>query len=233
VLHDKLFQVVLYTADVVIVLSESMERDLRRRFSIPSATRIVQVPISVPLPAKQKDWSGIQHRSVVFGIVSRLDQAKGIHLALEGLSQVREHQPARLVIFGDGPYKSELQNIAVGLGLQDVVEFRGWTDDTASAMREIDCALLPSFSEGTPRSILEAASVGVPTIATRVGGVADIVKDNLTGWLVPVGDREAIRAKMLWVARTPEVLQAAGEEARAYIERRLSNADEISAILSK
>jgi glycosyltransferase involved in cell wall biosynthesis len=137
-----------------------------------------------------------------------------------------------LVIYGDGPQETELRALVAHLGLSDRVDFAGWTESPLDAVLDIDCLLLPSFSEGTPRSILEAASVGVPAIATRVGGIPDIVSDGESGWLVPAGDVESLLSVMEIVIQDPSLLTVAGAAARERMLSRLNANDEFEKVLA-
>jgi glycosyltransferase involved in cell wall biosynthesis len=107
------------------------------------------------------------------------------------------HDPAlwmsgRLGVGHDDRLLRQLEALAAELGIQDNVFHLGWTDNMAAVVEACDVAILPSHSEGLPRSILEAMVLRRPVVATPVGGVPDLVKDGQTGLLMPVGDDRAL-----------------------------------------
>ena len=98
----------------------------------------------------------------------------------------------------------------------------GARDDVAQALRSFDAFVLPSLAEGISNTILEAMASGLPVIATRVGGNAELVDDGTTGTLVPSADAEALAQAMLRYARDPELARAQGRAGRARAERLFS-----------
>jgi len=137
-----------------------------------------------------------------------------------------------LLIYGAGPEEDHLRELTHKLGVSDRVDFAGWTDSLDSAYREIDCILVPSFTEGTPRTILEAAAVGVPCIASAVGGIPDLIVNGRTGWLVEPGDVAGLEDIMAKLVENREAISVAGLAARKAMAARPSPADEFMAIFS-
>ncbi|HEV8352579.1 MAG TPA: glycosyltransferase [bacterium] len=82
--------------------------------------------------------------------------------------------------------------------------------------------VLPSRSEGLPRVVLEAMAVGVPVIATSVGGIPELIDDGVTGWLIPPGDVHALATRLRWIAGHPEEAEAVGRAGREAVRRRFS-----------
>jgi glycosyltransferase involved in cell wall biosynthesis len=167
----------------------------------------------------------------VFGVVARLVPIKGVHIVVRAVAQLCKEGRVELKIFGDGPQRLMLENQIAELGLRDVVQLYGWIDDVTDALAEVDCLVLASTSEGTPRCILEAASVAVPAIATAVGSTPDIIQDGVTGWLVPAGDEDALTQAMRRVVFDPKSLPIAGERALAWVRTRMSPEQEACTIL--
>jgi glycosyltransferase involved in cell wall biosynthesis len=222
----------IMTADILYVISPKLEELIKSKYRILPRTRVVQLPIYVKVPGEAREWSAIN--DVKFGVVSRLTRQKGVHFVIQALAAVlKENLQASLVIYGDGPFGRELYQTVEMFGIRDHVKFMGWTDDPLRAFYGIDCLVLPSKGEGTPRSILEAASVGVPSIATDVGGIGDIVQDGVTGWLVPYGDCDALANAMRRVVREPRILVRAGGFAREKLVRERSVASEVEQFLKE
>lgn len=109
--------------------------------------------------------------------------------------QARER--ARLVLVGEGPLRAETESILDAAGVRPLAWMPGARDDVPAILRMLDCFVLPSDAEGTSCTLQEAMSVGLPVVATAVGGTPELVDDNATGSLVPKGDAPAM-ADALW-----------------------------------
>lgn len=136
---------------------------------------------------------GISDSEFVFGFVGRLSDEKGVdHLLQAAESLVALERSARFVIVGDGPRKADLLEATRTRGLEGKVDFVGFQSDTAPWYETFDAFVLPSLSEGTPMALLEAMAHGLPSVATAVGGVPQVVSDGENGLLVPSADREKL-----------------------------------------
>jgi glycosyltransferase involved in cell wall biosynthesis len=127
---------------------------------------------------------------VRIGCLARLAEGKGHDHLLEALALVRSRVPWKLVCGGDGPLLEHLRGQTQTLGLADRVEWRGLIDRTDEFWAACHFATLLSESEGSPNVLIEAAFAGRPSVATEVGGVADVLGSE-GGLLVPPGDRAA------------------------------------------
>ncbi len=125
----------------------------------------------------------------VVGTVGRLEPVKNQALLLCAFANVAEQlSDARLLIVGDGTQLETLGSLAGELGLGDRVHFTGYQADAAAYLGAMDVFCLTSDSEGLPLSLLEAMAVGVPVVASAVGGVPGVVRDDESGRLFPRGD---------------------------------------------
>lgn len=141
-------------------------------------------------------------------------EAKGVLDLIEALRALRRDGIAFAAAFaGAGPLEEALRPAARELGL--LLPGRLPQAEVARWMRAADLFVLPSHSEGTPVSILEALASGTAVLATRVGGIPEVVEEGSNGWLVPPGDPRALSAALASVLGDPRRL----EEARARIER--------------
>lgn len=128
---------------------------------------------------------------VVFA--GRLVSAKGLDVLLEAAPGLLARQPeAHLLIVGDGELRASLEQQARALGLGGRVLFIGGRDDSAPYLRAADAFVLPSRAEGLPVALLEAMACGLPCVATRVGGSAELIDDRVNGRLVAAEDPEAL-----------------------------------------
>ncbi len=125
-----------------------------------------------------------------------------------------------LLICGDGPQKNKLEQLATDLGLTDRIHFAGQQNrtETLALMAGCDIFVLNSTYEGLSHVILEAMSLGLPVIATSVGGNPELVKHGETGILIKSGDPEALRSAILQLIRSPEILQAMREKTKLAVK---------------
>jgi glycosyltransferase involved in cell wall biosynthesis len=121
-------------------------------------------------------------------MVGRLSGVKGIDIALRALSLLPDEHPWQLNLVGDGGLRPELEALAASLGVADHVTFHGFRRDVYALMAHSDLLVMSSHHEGLPYTLLEAMSLGLPTLASDVGGLAEVLVHDRTGWLVPVGD---------------------------------------------
>jgi glycosyltransferase involved in cell wall biosynthesis len=98
--------------------------------------------------------------------------------------------------------------------------FLGYQEEVAPFYAAFDAVMLPSANEGTPVSVIESLSAGRPAVATRVGGVPDVLRDGEDGFLVDTGDVEALAQRLAQLARDPELRTRMGEAGRSRILRR-------------
>jgi len=146
-----------------------------------------------PLPSREEARTALGVRGFALGTAGRLTAQKALGDALEAVARI---DGVELLVLGDGPERSGLQQHAAALGLADRVRFlgAGTRDDVVSLFRAVDVGLLTSAWENLPHTLLEALAVGTPVIATAVGGVPEVVVDGENGVLVPAGDVPAIAA---------------------------------------
>ncbi|HKE89881.1 MAG TPA: glycosyltransferase, partial [Gemmatimonadales bacterium] len=120
---------------------------------------------------------------------------------------VRKAMKARLVMVGDGPDRDPAQREAAKLGVQRDVRFAGRVDDVADVLRGGDLFLLPSETESFGLAALEAMACGVPVIASRTGGIPEVVTEGESGFLATVGDVPTMTERAIEVLRDPERLE--------------------------
>ncbi|NLZ52854.1 MAG: glycosyltransferase family 4 protein [Thermoanaerobacteraceae bacterium] len=125
----------------------------------------------------------------VVGIVARLVPEKGYEYAINAFYHVLKVFPsARLVIIGEGPLEESLKKMCTRLDIKDQVVFMGYRRDVESLEADFDIFVLPSVSEGLGLALLEAMALGKPAVATETGGIPEIIKHKVNGFLVPPGN---------------------------------------------
>jgi glycosyltransferase involved in cell wall biosynthesis len=137
--------------------------------------------------AREK-W-GIGPSDPVMGIVSKLWEGKGHEILIKALKDVKKDiHKAKLVIVGEGYLEDKLRSLTDTFGLTESVIFTGFQANVSEVIKVFDVAVLPSFFEGMGRVLLEAMAMEKPVVASRVGGIPDIVKDGINGFLTTPGD---------------------------------------------
>ncbi|HKR09483.1 MAG TPA: glycosyltransferase [Gemmatimonadaceae bacterium] len=154
------------------------------------------------------------------GWVGRLSTEKGPDIALEAFARL-DHPTALLVFIGDGRERASLESLATKLGVRDRVLWRGAVANVGRLFPAFDAFLLSSRTEGTPMVLLEAMAARVPIIATRVGGVPDVVSSE-SAWLVEALDVDSLAASLRSVIERPDSARVRVERAHTILRARFS-----------
>lgn len=158
---------------------------------------------------------GIPSGKYVVGWFGRMTTVKRTDDLLTMLAGLRERGiDALLLLVGDGDDRASLEQRAHDLGLARSCLFLGYQEDVAPWYAICDAVVLTSANEGTPVTIIEALAAGRPVVATRVGGLPDVVDEGETGLLVRPGDTHAMAERLELLARDPELARRMGEEGR-------------------
>jgi glycosyltransferase involved in cell wall biosynthesis len=153
--------------------------------------------------------------------VGRLKEPKDFRTLLRAFALL-QGVPFDAKIVGDGPDRVLLETEIDRLGLRGTVELTGERNDVPAILASADCFVLASNSEGLPLSILEAMAAGLPVVASDVGGVHELVTDNVTGFLVPPREPEALAAPLAGLLRDHDLRVRLGAAGRADVEARFS-----------
>lgn len=165
---------------------------------------------------------GADADDVLAVFVGRLAPIKRLDVLLDAIAAARgAGAPLRLAIIGDGELREQLEAHADALGISESVTFCGFRSDLAGITAGADVAVLSSDNEGTPVALIEAAAAARPAVSTRVGGVADIVRDD-TGLLVAPGDPQALGQALTRIAGDPALRERMGAAARAHVGEAFS-----------
>ncbi len=217
----------------LVALSPRLKEDLVR-LGIGRPERIKVIPLGLELdsfagadgrPFRRE--IGVEERAPLVGIVGRLTAIKNHELFLGAAARVSAARPdVRFAVIGDGERRAELERLAAGMGLGGRTTFSGWRSDMPAVYAALDVLALTSLNEGTPLTVLEAMASGKPVVAADVGGVADIVDDGKTGFLVgkrETGPEEAdFAARLLELLGDPPHAEAMGRAGRARVLERHS-----------
>ncbi len=173
--------------------------------------------------ARIRDTFDIPADAPLLGAIGRLHPQKDFGTLLAAVAQLRRQVPdAHLLLVGDGELREELVNHARSLGLGDCVTFAGHRTHIPEILAAIDVFTLTSLWEGLPNVILEAMAAGLPVVATRVGGVPEVVVAGETGLLVPPRDPDALSRAIVTLLRDPALRQTMGRAGQERVRHRFS-----------
>lgn len=201
--------------------------------------RVVYNGIEPPAsPPPREDLAALRESGPVICAISGLRPGKGIETLIDALPCVLERSPAvRVVIAGGGSERDPLRERAGRLGVTGALRMIGETNDVYGVLAAADLFVAPSWAESFPYSVLEAMALGLPIVATDVGGVGEAIEDEVTGLLVPARNSKALGAAVSDLlddrARAVRLGQAAAKRLqerftlRQMIERTLAVYDEL------
>lgn len=219
---------VFSVADLILCRSQSLADVLVERGCPPDLIRLNRtgVPVARELPDHPAPPAG-GPAPLRFLQACRFIPKKGLMTSIRAMAVLRDKGwPVRLTLAGDGPEKPNMESLIDELGLRQNVTFSGFLDNEQllAAMREQDVFLHPSVitasgdQEGIPNSILEAMGQGLPVVATRHGGIPEVIEDGLNGMLVSTAEErlvaEAVERLVLTPGLYPGIRKAAYEKVR-------------------
>ncbi len=177
-----------------------------------------RVAIDEAMRAEARHVMGIPPGRFAVGWVGRMTGVKRTDDVVRAFAALRARGvDACLVVVGDGPDREQVERRAHELGVIRDCLFLGYQEDVARFFAVFDAFVLSSVNEGTPVVAIEALAAARPVVATRVGGVPDVVTDGVDGFLVEPGDVEALAERLERLARDPELRRAMGEAGRTRV----------------
>jgi len=205
----------------VITVSQALKDEMTGKLGLPcDMIKVVRNGIA-PLTQSvgvdvRKQW-GIPDDCILVGCIARLVPSKGLNYLIDAMPSIVEIKPdIMLLIAGDGPILQALKNQVRALRLEEKVIFTGFIDNAADYLSTFDIFILPSLKEGLGISIIEAMMAGKPVIASRTGGIPEVISDNVTGRLIKPGDSDEIKEALLSVVENPESMKAYAENGRKH-----------------
>lgn len=213
--HYKRLEKVLPLCSEVAALSPTLAQQWSERFPFLPAISVLPLLTDdayvLKMPAK------LGSNDTIFGFAARIETGKGPFVLADALAQLRQSRDDVLVrLAGTGPAVQDVKARVRELRLNGSWEFVGLYDGAVGCsafMRTLDVFVLPSFAEGTSKSVIEAMAHGLPIITTTVGGLPDLLTPD-AGILVPPGDTAALAAAMQRLASDPALRESMGRAAR-------------------
>lgn len=212
----------------VIAVSHATADAFRRSLNFGSRLRVIhngtdlsRFPLKSYSESPLKKELDIPQESFLVCAVGQICARKGLLELSRAFSKVVQHSPklhlaivGEIVFAHEVPYRDALFRFVESAGLSDRVHFTGTRKDVASVLQSADLLVLNSLEEPFGLVLVEAMSCGTPVLATRVGGIPEIVTDKATGWLVERGDTRELAAKLLWLSEQSELLSRVAATAR-------------------
>jgi len=224
-------QSLAWSTDRLVTVSEQVKNDLIG-YGITKPEKITVIPLGFQLEpflnshterGEFRREMRLSDEIKLVGIVGRIFPIKNHALFLESAAQISAREPAaRFVIVGDGVLRSALEQQARRLGIADRVLFTGWRRDLPRIYADLDLLVVSSDNEGTPVSAIEAMASSCPVVATRVGGLPDLITDHLTGRLVPPRAPKALTEAVLALLHDPQTARKFSENGRDSVQRRFT-----------
>ncbi len=208
------------SVDRVISVSEDLRRTLIPQYG---AEKVVTIHNGIALGPgtrgdrqKKKIELGVPPDHKIVGTVGRLNPIKGLDHLLEAAKIVLDiRDDVTFLVVGEGPLETELKDLAGRMGIEDHIIFLGFREDVDEVMAAMDVFVLCSLHEGIPLSLLEAMELRLAAVATKVGGIPEVIEDGLSGLLVPPGDEGAMARAI------SEALSTRGEQLGQEAQRRV------------
>ena len=183
-----------YAADAVVFVSHDVKSH-SRSVGAKALQRVVYnglEPLKVSAPAHALDGFDAGPGRFNIGIIGRLVEVKGHAFLLRALKQLRHLPDLRLYVFGEGPLENECRALCAAASLESTVRFMGFKDNVTDYLKHLDLLVMPSLHEGLPFTLLEAMYQRVPVLASRVGGLAEVIRHDISGILVAPGDERSL-----------------------------------------
>lgn len=214
--------------DLLIAECQSSQRHLVQELGYP-ADRTMTIYNGVEIagwsPSKAERAAlrkklGVKDNQILIGAVGRLDEQKGHIYLLEAMAKLKTLHPVKCIIIGDGPLRDKLKEMIVELGLKGTVGLLGEQPNIPAWLSALDIFALPSLWEGLPNALLEAMALGLPVVASKVDGVAEAVRHDVSGILCAPKDSQALYVPLQDLVVDPNLRAQLGEGAKKLINEK-------------
>ena len=224
--------------DRIVVISEQQANEICDEFGVGKRNQVAIIPLGLDLEVfknsaanrqRFRDELGVSTDTILVGIVGRLTDIKNHQLFLEAIQEYRElknNSLVRFVVIGDGGLRAALETQARALGIERDVVFVGERKDAAYFYPALDIVALTSRNEGTPLTLIEAMANGRAAIATRVGGVVDLLGPVVDGTVcqrgvgIPPGDARAFAKGIERLVNDRELRERVGKEGFEFVQSK-------------
>ncbi len=214
------------TADILLTNAEPIQRYLCQQYP---EKKIYSIPNLLELPPKvwqQPQRSDTEEKLIVS--VGRFAPEKGHRYLITALNLLKQQDiPWRCTFLGEGELAAELRSLVEAYGLSEQVAFPGFCEDVFSVLLTADVFVLPSLHESSPNALIEAMAIGMPCVASDVGGIVDLIEDRKNGIGVPPEDSEALASALHQLLTNPDLATTLGQNARTTIQQKFDSTESI------
>lgn len=216
--------------DKIVAVSESIKKDIVKHDKInPSKIVVIHNGVDIlrfnpeNIFLNVRGELSINDNDVVVGFVGRLVPAKGLQYLIEAISIIQlKVENIKLLIVGEGSLIYSLKNKARELGIKESVIFTGKRRDIPEVLSCIDIFVMPSVAEGLPNSLLEAMAMGKPIVATTVGGIPEIIENEINGLIISPEDPESLASAIKFFIGNKGLAEKLGQAAKEFVLRKYS-----------
>ena len=208
-------------ADAYIVVSSALKEFCVKNFSIPRQKiwvirNGVNLNLTLSSPEELRKSLRLKENNMVIGTIARLHREKGIDLLIRAFQALAKEFPElRLVIVGDGEERENLEALSKNLRLEDKIIFTGFQETPERYLEVFEIFALPSRIEAMPITVLQAMSLGRAIVATKVGGIPELIEDNQEGLLVEAEDQFLLTRAISRLVKDQNLRKKLGEKAKA------------------
>ena len=212
-----------WTDCLITINDEDHRLAVRRRFKAGRIAHVHGVGVDMerfrPLSSSEKALHrrayGYRRDDFLLFYAAEFNANKNHRLLIEAMARIQAHVPnMRLLLAGRGDLQEECRSLALALGVERMIDFLGYRDDIDRLLPMCDVAVSGSLREGLPVNILEAMACGLPVVAVRNRGLAELVADGSNGYLIEPGDAERFASRMAELANSESLRQAMGMRSR-------------------
>jgi len=227
-LYNCIDRVILRFADHIIAVSQSQEKLLLRQFISPKKISVIYVAVNSEELAKAEKVDlrkrfNLPDDSFVCMAAGRFSLEKGQAFLVEAAALALERDKRlRFILFGDGLELAKVKAKINELGCDNKIICPGFEKNIAGCLKGADCLINPSLTEGLPNIILEAMALEIPVIATSVGGVPELIENNVNGIMVSYGDSERLAEAIIRLAQDTEGKDSYCRSAKATVTNKYS-----------
>lgn len=208
----------LNEADCIFCLSQSWEKFFASNFQCRQL-KVIPNFVDDAIPSKKL----IKKHKPIFLFLGKIVKGKGIYDLFDVVKELAETHTSDFEFWvGGNGETEEFRNLIKAHHLQKVIQFKGWIsgDDKVSVLQHSSVYVLPSYNEGMPISILEAMSYGLPVIASRVGGIPEMMEDQQSGFLIEAGNKVQLKEAMSRFIEKPELVAEMGKKSKEIFNER-------------
>jgi glycosyltransferase involved in cell wall biosynthesis len=217
-----LIKYALAKADAITATSK-MQTAQTEQFSA-KGKKVYTIPFGIDLTEFTPGSSPRKDGKITIGIVKNLKKKYGVEYLIKAFKIVNDRFPkTRLLVVGDGPLHSSLEKLVYSLSLSDSTEFVGSVrhSEVTSYLNEMDIFVMPSLSESETFGVAaaEASAMRIPVVASKIGGIPEVIKDGESGYLVPAKNSEALAQALIKLIENPNLRIELGKAGRRLIKR--------------